>query len=46
MKCGCSSVSNEPFEFKIDGTPSKYINSSVLLPNTTDNECCLRDKII
>lgn len=45
LNCGCGPVP-EPIEFEITGTPSVYINGGVILPNKTDNSCCLAEKII
>lgn len=45
LNCGCGQVP-EPIEFDIIGTPSVYTDNSVILPNKTDNTCCLIEKII
>ena len=46
MKCGCNAIQHDPIEFKIDSTPLKYMNTGVILPNETEDDCCLMDKII
>lgn len=46
MRCGCSDIKHDPIEFKIDSTPITYINTNILLPNETEDDCCLMNKII
>ena len=46
MSCGCNAIQHDPIEFKIDSTPLKYMNIGVILPNETEDDCCLMNKII
>ena len=45
MNCGCGDIP-DPFEFKIYDKPIVVSNINFLLPNTTDRNRCLKEKII